>query len=265
MNSFAARRPRFVFRSILIAALTAIVIGCGSSATSSSSSTSSTSESTSSVYPAAYKAAGWASNVTVTYPSSCSLTITSNGQPATHSAYYLGPSSTSNPTVVATTPVSHLQLALWPYSGYSFHATSATVNICPTAASSTSSTQLGAIGFLLTGVPLYNAYEATNTPALSDNVSYTFTDSNGVSQTASFLDSCASHGAPSMANPTSVSWHYHGLPELRYLAGRYLHRPLAPHRLRARWLPHLRRTRYQRQRHHGRAARRLQRHHQRHT
>jgi hypothetical protein len=90
--------------------------------------------------------------------------------------------------------------------------TSATVNICPTPAAATTATSTGAIGFLLSGVALFNSYEATGTPALADNVSYTFTDPGGVSQTASFLDSCASHAAPGMGPNTSSTWHYHGLP-----------------------------------------------------
>jgi hypothetical protein len=43
---------------------------------------------------------------------------------------------------------------------------------------------------------------------LSDNVSYTFTDSNNVSQIASFIDSCNGHYA---GNATGSTYHYHGV------------------------------------------------------
>lgn len=61
---------------------------------------------------------------------------------------------------------------------------------------------------MINGEALYNAYEATTTPALTDNVSYTFTDSAG-SHTAYFLDSCNSHATPLTHG---YAWHYHGVP-----------------------------------------------------
>jgi hypothetical protein len=44
---------------------------------------------------------------------------------------------------------------------------------------------------------------------MSDNVSYTFTSSSGVKETASFIDSCNSHPTPISGGYT---WHHHGLP-----------------------------------------------------
>jgi len=67
---------------------------------------------------------------------------------------------------------------------------------------------MGPIGYITSGEFLYNAYEATTTPALGDNVSYTFT-SGGTTYTASFIDPCNSHPTPLTAGYT---WHYHGVP-----------------------------------------------------
>jgi len=111
-------------------------------------------------------------------------------------------------TVVATTPVSKLALAVIAYPT-NLQPSSTTIDICPTAASTTTATNMGAIGFLISGIALFNSYEATNTVALADNVTYTFTDSSGVMQTASFIDSCNSHGA---STSSGTAWHYHGVP-----------------------------------------------------
>jgi hypothetical protein len=64
---------------------------------------------------------------------------------------------------------------------------------------------------MISGEALFNPYEGDgdSTPAMSDNVSYTFTDSSGASQTASFIDTCNSHPTPLTAG---YDWHYHGVP-----------------------------------------------------
>jgi hypothetical protein len=70
---------------------------------------------------------------------------------------------------------------------------------------------MGPIGYMITGEALFNPYEANgaNTPALSDNVSYSFTTSAGVAETASFIDNCNSHPAGGAGGST---WHFHGVP-----------------------------------------------------
>ena len=69
--------------------------------------------------------------------------------------------------------------------------------------SSTTTTNLGAIGVMLDGAVLYNPYEANRTTvATHDNFSAT---QNGT--TASFLDSCDGHPGP------GGQYHYHGLPD----------------------------------------------------
>ncbi len=59
------------------------------------------------------------------------------------------------------------------------------------------------------GEAVYNAYEGGGTtPAMSDNVSYTFT-SGGTSYTAWFIDQCNSHPTPISGG---YNWHHHGVP-----------------------------------------------------
>ncbi|MHB8462489.1 MAG: YHYH protein [Vulcanimicrobiaceae bacterium] len=160
-------------------------------------------------YVAAYKAAKW-SGVTVSFPTSCTMTLQTTGTPAYHSDYYLAPDSTQYPTTVATTPVSNTPMSLVPFTLSSIVGQTVTLNTCPSKAVTTTNTNMGAIGYMLTGEALFNAYEGNgfSTPAMSDNVSYTFTN-NGTSETASFIDQCNSHPTPLSAG---YMWHYHGVP-----------------------------------------------------
>jgi hypothetical protein len=198
--------PILSLLAILALPASMIATGCGSTSAASTTTTTSTTG-TANAYTAVYKSLTWGSNVTVTYPTTCTMSVTSTGVPSSHNAYYLAPASTTYPTVVATT-ASGLQLAVTPYTPASIASGSATFNICPTTATSTTSTSQGPIGFITSGEFLYNAYEATSTPALGDNVSYSFT-SNGTMYTASFIDSCNSHPTPISM---SYTWHYHGVP-----------------------------------------------------
>jgi hypothetical protein len=159
----------------------------------------------------AYKALQWGSAASVSFSGSCSMTVTTSGVPPAHNDYYLAPVSSAYPTAVAETPVSDTEMAVVPYTPSSITGATTTFNICPTKASSTTSTNMGPIGYLISGEALYNPYEGggTETPALSDNVSYTFTTSSGKSETASFIDSCNSHPTPLTVGYT---WHYHGNP-----------------------------------------------------
>ncbi len=200
-------------RSFMVsaAALPAVLLlascGGGAATSSSTSSTSTTTSTTNNAYAAVYKGLTWGSGTTVTFPSSCTMTVTSDGVPPYHDPYYLGAPSTEYPTVVATTP-SGLQLAVTPYTPSSITSSTNTINICPSKASSPTTTNLGPIGWVISGEFLYNAFEATITPALADNVSYTFT-SGGTTYTASFIDKCNSHATPLTSGYT---WHLHGVP-----------------------------------------------------
>lgn len=188
--------------------LPCIAMGCGGAASTSTSSSSGT-NSTTNEYAAAYKSAAWGATVTVSFPSSCEITINATGQPDyTPNAYYLAPAS-GNDTVVAHTAVTNTPLALISYAKMiepSLQGSTVTLNDCPTKASATTATNLGAIGYLISGTAMFNPYEMNGaTPAVADNGSYTFTDSTGAQQTAYFIDQCNSHSNGS-------TWHAHGNP-----------------------------------------------------
>ena len=151
----------------------------------------------------------WGSTVTVSFPSSCEMTITTSGKPDyTPNAYYLAPASTGQ-TVVAYTAATNTAVAVISYAGViapTLKGSSATINICPAQASSTTATGLGAIGYLISGTAMFNPFEMdASTAAVADNASYTFTDGTGAQQTAYFLDQCNSHSNGS-------TWHAHGNP-----------------------------------------------------
>jgi hypothetical protein len=182
-----------------------------SGSTSASPSPAASASATTSAYVGAYKSAAWQSSaVTVKVSGSCSLTLTTTGVPPYHNAYYLAPVSTEYPTAVAVTPVSGTEMSVIPYTPSAITSATVTLNTCPTKASSATSTNMGPIGYLISGEAIYNPYEGNGEeiPALSDNVSYTFT-ANGVSQTASFIDACSSHPTPLTVGYT---WHHHGNP-----------------------------------------------------
>ncbi len=204
---------------LLLVALTACGGGSSSTtATSSTSTTASTTPTSTTSLAAGYKQAKWAANVSVTYPTDCSMTITSNGQPNhTINAYYLEPINIdpNYSTQVATTPNSHMPLTIRPYIALAA-SNAVTFNTCPAKAAATTATTGGNIGLIISGSALFNATEGQlNGPAaLTDNVSYTGLVykngvSTGVSATASFLDSCNGHPSPRAAGDT---YHYHGLP-----------------------------------------------------
>ena len=165
----------------------------------------------STAYAAAYKAARWSAGaVTISFADTCTMTLATTGVPPYHADYYLGPVSPANPTSVAATPVTGMELAVYPYSSANVSGATATINACPAKAATTTATGLGPIGYTLAGEALFNPYEANgSTPALTDNVSYTFTTSTGKTETASFIDACNSHAA---GGPGGATWHYHAVP-----------------------------------------------------
>jgi hypothetical protein len=200
--------PRiFIFRALTVCASGAIcTLGCGSAGTSTSATAST---GTPNAYTAYYKTMSFGSTVTVSFPSTCEMTLTTTGKPNyTPNAYYLAPVGTGQ-TAVAYTSATNTALAVVSYATViapSLKGSSATIDICPTQASSTTATSLGAIGYLISGTAMFNSFEMNaSTAAVADNASYTFTDGNGVSQTAWFLDQCDSHSNGS-------TWHAHGNP-----------------------------------------------------
>jgi hypothetical protein len=197
-----AFRTRCAFLALpaALATLMLTAAGCGNSTNSTSA--------TASPYVAAYKAASWGSTVTASFPGSCEMMLTTTGKPDyTPPAYYLVPASGSD-TVVAYTAATNTALTLMSYADIegSLKGVTATLNICPEKATSTTAAGLGAIGYLISGTAMFNPFEADgSTPAVADNASYTFTDANGVSRTAMFLDQCDSHS-------NGNTWHAHGNP-----------------------------------------------------
>jgi hypothetical protein len=186
--------------------VSAVVIGCGGGTVASSATTGST---TTNPYAVAYKSVAWGATVTVSFPSSCEITITTTGQPDyTPNAYYLAPASGTD-TVVAHTSVTNTPLALISYAAMikpSLVGTTVTLNDCPAKASTTTAANLGAIGYLIAGTAMFNPFEMNGTTAaVADNGSYTFTDSNNTQQTAWFIDQCNSHS-------NGTTWHAHGNP-----------------------------------------------------
>ena len=183
----------------------AVNVNIGGSSSSTGTTTSS------SQYQTAYKSLSWGSGASVSYPSTCKITISTTGVSAFHNAYYLAPvaTGTGTETPVAYTPVTNSAMYVVPYTASDINSQSVTIDICPSKASSTTAANPGAIGYTLQGEAIYNPYEGNSeTPAMSANVSYTFT-SGGTSYTAWFIDQCNSHPTPISAG---YNWHHHGVP-----------------------------------------------------
>jgi hypothetical protein len=204
--------PNALFPVVVLSLIT-LLCSCGGS----SSTTTTTTTTTTNAYATAYQSAkfnnGTTGNLTVSFPSSCSMTVTGTGVPYQHQTYYLAPVGTGG-TVVATTP-SGIQLQVIAYAGTGLSTNVSTVsgtfNTCPMKATSTTATSGGPIGLIFSGTVLFDAYEATTTVALGDNASYTFasTACGGTTCTASFLDPCNQHTAGGTSGST---WHFHGVP-----------------------------------------------------
>jgi hypothetical protein len=196
---------------LAVALLAAGCGGAGASSTVSPGSSTSSSTSTGTSLAAQYRAAQWASAAQVSFSGSCSMTLTTTGVPPYHSDYYLAPVSPQYPNSVAVTPVSNTEMSVVPYGAANIQPATVTFNVCPVKAAGTTAANMGAIGYMISGEAIFNPYEANGaaTPAMSDNVSYTFTTSGGVHETASFIDSCNSHPTPLTAG---YDWHHHGIP-----------------------------------------------------
>ncbi len=201
----AWRRHRVAGAAALVVAA---VIGnaCGGGGDAQAGSSGSTGgTSTAASLAAGYRQAKWQAGVTVSFSGDCTMSYTSSGNPSHGlAAYYLVPVQAGG-TVVAVTPYGGLQLGIGTLP-LSTRSTTYTFNICPATAARTTTIAGGAMGWMLSGAALFNAFEGDqSTVATRDNVSVTFTDSQGATQRAAFLDNCAGHQAP-QAN----QYHYHG-------------------------------------------------------
>lgn len=160
----------------------------------------------------AYRSAKWAAGMSVTFPGGCSMTIWPGTRP-NHAvdAVYLAPplSGSAAAKVVAKTAVSGMPLVVTDYQGDGAQAP-ISFNICPSVASTTTATNAGVIGVMISGVSLYKAAEVVGhrASALKDNASYRFKNQLGKNGTAHFIDNCNGHPTPVSAGN---SYHYHGL------------------------------------------------------
>ena len=185
-----------------IATATACGGGSSGSYTPDTTTINTTTTSTAASLAAGYKLAKWGSNVTVSFSGDCSMTVSTNGLPD-HSlpSYYLKPVSTTYPTVAGSNGAG--QLSVQPNTN-STSPSIVTYNICPTKAASTSATNMGTIGMMISGAALFNGAEAAGAAAASDNVSVVAPDGS----TASFIDTCSGHYTPANAGS---AYHYHAV------------------------------------------------------
>ena len=195
--------------SALLLLLAAAPAGVFISGCSSASASASLSGSSNTSYVAAYKALTWGSAAAVSFPSECSMTITTTGVPPSHNPYYLAPTSAEYPTPVAYGAASHTAYSVVPYTPSAISGDTMTLNICPVKASTPTQTQGGTIGFVLSGEALFNGGDGAGVSAMSDQASYTFKDVSGASQTAYFIDQCNSHPTPLSGG---YAWHHHATP-----------------------------------------------------
>jgi hypothetical protein len=146
---------------------------------------------------AALKAAAWSSNVTVS-ASASTVTVSSNGVPST--TYWTRPADYAVPDPGVTVPNKKTaQVAPDPTQVVPI---TLSVPAVPTWSTTTTATQGGPIGILVSGAPLYDPYEGDGTTvALASNF---FLKDNGTK--VYFVDGCNGHPGPMGA------YHYHGLP-----------------------------------------------------
>lgn len=69
-----------------------LLLSCTAASTTTTTTITTTGDTS---YVAAYKALNW-TNATVTFPTSCTMTITATGVPPYHDPYYLAPSSSAS-------------------------------------------------------------------------------------------------------------------------------------------------------------------------
>ncbi len=150
--------------------------------------------------------------MSVTFPSECSMTIWPGARP-NHAvdAFYLAPplQGAAAAKALARTAVSGMPLVVTEYRGDGVQ-TPISFNVCPAKASTTTATNAGVIGVMISGASLYKAAEIVGhrASALKDNASYCFKNQAGKSDVAHFIDNCNGHPTPANAGN---SYHYHGL------------------------------------------------------
>ncbi len=188
--------PRSGRATILLVSLATLIAALAAAGLALAASIGGTATSASAVNTqAGLRKARWGSNVKITY-GKAKIRYRSNGIPNhARQAQYALPNagvqvpSTSTATAGAdpTTPQS-----------YDF-----AIPTNPKKASSTTATNLGTIGVMISGASLFNPYEGDgSTVAAASN----FTVENAQGKDVAFLDSCSGHPTPMGA------YHYHALP-----------------------------------------------------
>jgi len=206
MQRIHAHRSKLSRALVLLAVSLSAAISltcCAGGVASSSSSVTANTE-----YIAAYKALSWGTGTTVSFPSECTMNISTTGVPPYHNAYYLAPTSVQYPTTAVYSPGSNTAYAVIPYTPSAITSSSGSINICPAKASRTTATAGGTIGVILNGEVLFNGGDGAGVSALNDQASYTFT-SGGTTYTAYFIDQCNSHPTPLSGG---YAWHHHATP-----------------------------------------------------
>ncbi len=163
-----------------------------------------------------YRRAAWASGMSITFPTECTMTVWPSARPS-HAVdgYYLTPVVTGKKLGADKgtrfTKVSAMPLEVTLLQGLGAQAPMQ-FNICPTKAPVPTAVNTGAIGVLISGSVLFGAAEIAGHRAttLNDNASYTFKNRDGEAITARFIDRCNGHPTPANAGN---SYHYHGLSE----------------------------------------------------
>ena len=161
-----------------------------------------------------YQQAAWSPDMSVTFPSACTMTVWPSARPS-HAVdgYYLTPLATGKKPGSASsnnvTKLSGLPLEVTPFQGPGAQVPMQ-FNICPSKSPVSTAVNAGAIGVLISGSVLFGAAEIAGHRAttLKDNASYAFKGRAGKTITAHFIDRCNGHPTPTYAGN---SYHYHGL------------------------------------------------------
>lgn len=142
-----------------------------------------------------YARATWSSGVTVTF-GDCTMRFQSNGLPN-----HARPAEYAVPNAGVRVPsATTAHAAADPTTAQTYDVT---IPTCPTVRTTTTSTSLGNVGYMISGASLFNPYEGDGaTVALASN----FSVDDGAGGQAFFVDSCNGHPTP------GGQYHYHGLP-----------------------------------------------------
>jgi hypothetical protein len=182
-------------RLLLLAALAAVLAGCGGDDQASSG--ASTLDTT-----AAVRGTRWGDNVTITFGDG-TFRYQSDGYP-NHAleAQYIMPDEHSPCLAHPTPECSHIEPVA---TAVQASPQDYTIPTRPQKVAETFSRPFGTMGELISGCPVYNPYEG-DAKTVAMNANFTLTDAQG--EEVAFMDTCNGHPSP---HPMEL-YHYHGLP-----------------------------------------------------